>query len=59
MPLVDEEPSKGTYFGRLFLFLRLSLNFYRLHILYLCVLPHLSLEVLETDQFTPIAHLHR
>ncbi|KAI0282873.1 cation transport protein-domain-containing protein [Russula aff. rugulosa BPL654] len=39
MPLVDDEPSKETYFGRLHSFLRLNLNFYRLHILYFTFTP--------------------
>jgi len=51
MPLVDDEPSKETSFGRLYSFLRHSLNFYRLHILYLCVIPHLPEEALDTDHF--------
>ena len=40
MPLVDDEPSEETPFRRLYLFLRGNLNFYRLHILYLCRIPH-------------------
>jgi hypothetical protein len=52
MPLVDE-PSKETPHRRFYLFLRHNLNFYRLHILYLCVLVmDLPAFVLKADQFS-------
>lgn len=51
MPLVDDESSEETPFRRLYSFLRRNLNFYRLHILYLCRIPHHLVVTFEADQF--------
>ena len=53
-----QESSDKTAFQRVDSFLRRSLNFYRLHILYLCVLPHLFAVTSVFDHFAPIVHLH-
>ena len=58
MTLDDDEPPEETSFQRLYSFLCRNLNFYRLHILYLCVIPRLSVVNLDADQFARIAHLH-
>jgi len=55
-----QESSDKTAFQRVDSFLRCSLNFYRLHILYLCVVLHLLLFAVTSvfDHFASIVHLH-
>jgi Trk-type K+ transport system membrane component len=60
MPQGDEEPEDKTVFQQVYSFLDSSLNFYRLHILYLCVVcPCLfmtapSLTTFLDSTFTPL-----
>jgi hypothetical protein len=64
MPPEDGEPSDKTVFQRVYSFLDGSLNFYRLHILYLCVLflrPfewHRSL-IISSGQHVYATHIFR
>jgi hypothetical protein len=56
---VEEEPLDETSFQRVYSFLSRSLNFYRLHILYLCVDLHLHMaelgaNLLPDSTFTPL-----
>ena len=52
MPLVDDEPSDETAIQRVYSFLHRSLNFYRVHILYLYVVPHSSIIPPEFNDFS-------